>query len=38
MWTAFRGVVPFVAADLLKLAILVLFPILCLWLPSTMIH
>jgi tripartite ATP-independent transporter DctM subunit len=38
MWTAFRGVVPFVAADLLKLAILVLFPILSLWLPSTMAH
>jgi tripartite ATP-independent transporter DctM subunit len=38
MWTAFRGVLPFVAADLVKLAILVLFPILSLWLPSTMIR
>ena len=38
MWTAFRGVVPFVGADLIKLALLVLFPILSLWLPSTMIH
>jgi C4-dicarboxylate transporter DctM subunit len=38
MWTAFRGVLPFVAADLVKLAILVLFPILSLWLPSTMVH
>ena len=38
MWTAFRGVIPFVAADLIKLALLVLFPILSLWLPSTMVH
>ncbi len=34
--TIFRGVVPFVAADLLKLVLLVLFPALVLWLPSTM--
>lgn len=38
MWTAFRGVLPFVAADVILLAILVLFPVLSLWLPSTMIH
>jgi tripartite ATP-independent transporter DctM subunit len=38
MWTVFRGVLPFVAADLVKLAILVLFPALSLWLPSTMAH
>ncbi len=38
MWTAFRGVLPFVAADIVLLAILVLFPVLSLWLPSTMIH
>jgi tripartite ATP-independent transporter DctM subunit len=37
MWTAFRGVLPFVAADILVLTILVLFPVLSLWLPSTMI-
>lgn len=34
--TIFRGVLPFVVADLLKLALLVLFPMLVLWLPSTM--
>jgi tripartite ATP-independent transporter DctM subunit len=38
MWTAFRGVLPFVAADIVMLAILVLFPALSLWLPSTMVH
>jgi TRAP-type C4-dicarboxylate transport system permease large subunit len=32
----FRGVVPFVAADLAKLALLVAVPALVLWLPSTM--
>jgi tripartite ATP-independent transporter DctM subunit len=34
--TIFRGIVPFLAADFLKLALLVLFPIIALWLPSTM--
>jgi TRAP-type C4-dicarboxylate transport system permease large subunit len=34
----YRGVLPFVAADLIKLALLVLFPALALWLPSTMIR
>ncbi|HEY3917479.1 MAG TPA: TRAP transporter large permease subunit [Stellaceae bacterium] len=38
MWTAFRGVLPFVAADVVMLAMLVLFPVLSLWLPSTMVH
>jgi tripartite ATP-independent transporter DctM subunit len=32
----YQGVLPFCAADFLKLALLVLFPILVLWLPSTM--
>ena len=32
----YRGVLPFVCADLLKLLLLVLFPALVLWLPSTM--
>ncbi len=32
--TIFRGVWPFVAVDVVKLAILVLFPVLSLWLPS----
>jgi tripartite ATP-independent transporter DctM subunit len=34
--TIFKGVIPFVAADLVKLILLVLFPALVLWLPSTM--
>jgi tripartite ATP-independent transporter DctM subunit len=32
----YRGVMPFVIADMSKLALLVLFPALALWLPSTM--
>lgn len=36
--TVFRGVMPFVGADLIKLVLLVLFPALALWLPSTMIN
>lgn len=32
----YRGVMPFVIADFAKLALLVLFPALALWLPSTM--
>lgn len=36
MWTVFRGVTPFIVADLIKLALLVLFPVLVMWLPSTM--
>jgi tripartite ATP-independent transporter DctM subunit len=32
----YRGVMPFVIADLAKLALLLLFPALALWLPSTM--
>jgi C4-dicarboxylate transporter DctM subunit len=36
--TIFRGVMPFVVADLVKLALVVAFPQLALWLPSTMIH
>lgn len=36
MWQVFRGVVPFIGADLIKLVLLVLFPVLVLWLPSTM--
>ena len=33
----YRGVMPFVIADLLKLALIVIFPALALWLPSTMV-
>ncbi len=36
--TVYQGVLPFVAADIVKLAIIVLFPALALWLPSTMFH
>ena len=32
----YRGVMPFVVADLIKLALLVLFPSLALWLPAMM--
>jgi len=34
--TIFRGVMPFVLADLVKLILLVAFPLIILWLPSTM--
>lgn len=34
--TIFRGIVPFLVADLFRLAILVLFPVLTLWLPGLM--
>jgi tripartite ATP-independent transporter DctM subunit len=36
--TVFKGVMPFVAADVVKLVLLVLFPIIALWLPSTMFN
>jgi len=32
--TVFRGVLPFMAADVIRLAILITFPIITLWLPS----
>jgi tripartite ATP-independent transporter DctM subunit len=34
--TLFRGVLPFVVADVIRLGILVAFPIISLWLPSMM--
>lgn len=34
--TVFKGVLPFVTADLVKLALLVLFPAIAIWLPKTM--
>jgi tripartite ATP-independent transporter DctM subunit len=34
--TIFSGVLPFIATDILRLILLVLFPILALWLPSHM--
>jgi TRAP-type C4-dicarboxylate transport system permease large subunit len=34
--TIFYGVLPFILTDLLRLLILIMFPILALWLPSRM--
>jgi tripartite ATP-independent transporter DctM subunit len=34
--TIFRGVLPFIVTDLIRLVILISFPILALWLPSQM--
>ena len=34
--TIFYGVLPFIITDLLRLAILIAFPILATWLPSRM--
>ena len=36
--TVFKGVMPFVVADLIKLALLVLFPAIAIWLPKTMMQ
>ena len=34
--TIFKGVIPFVLTDLVRLVILIAFPILALWLPTRM--
>jgi TRAP-type C4-dicarboxylate transport system permease large subunit len=34
--TIFKGVLPFVATDILRLVILIAFPIIALYLPSRM--
>jgi TRAP-type mannitol/chloroaromatic compound transport system permease large subunit len=34
--TIFYGVVPFIVTDILRLLLLIAFPILALWLPSKM--
>ena len=34
--TIFKGVIPFILTDLIRLVILIAFPILALWLPSHM--
>ena len=34
--TVYQGVIPFIVADIVKLAFIVLFPVLSLRLPSTM--
>lgn len=36
--TIYKGVLPYCAADFVKLFLLILFPILSTWLPSTMFH
>ncbi len=36
MATIFRGIIPFVAVDVVRLLILILFPAVALWLPSQM--
>src|ERR1700680_1958974 len=36
--TIFRGVIPFVATDLVRLVILIAFPLLATWLPMRMAH
>ena len=37
MSTIFKGVLPFVATDLVRLALLVAFPIIATWLPMRML-
>ena len=34
--TIFKGVIPFVVTDIIRLVILIAFPIIALWLPSRM--
>jgi len=34
--TFFKGVLPFVATDMLRLVILISFPVIALWLPGRM--
>ncbi len=36
IWTIYKGVAPFVAADLVKLVLLVMFPAIALWLSHSM--
>jgi hypothetical protein len=38
IWTIYKGVMPFCAADLIKLILMVLIPAITLWLQSTMIR
>jgi TRAP-type C4-dicarboxylate transport system permease large subunit len=34
--TIFKGVLPFVATDIIRLVILIAFPMIALWLPGQM--
>jgi C4-dicarboxylate transporter DctM subunit len=36
--TIFKGVLPFVATDIVRLVILIAFPLLATWLPQQMAH
>jgi TRAP-type mannitol/chloroaromatic compound transport system permease large subunit len=36
LWTVYKGVIPFILADVVRLALLVAFPILSTLLPSRM--
>jgi len=35
--TIFKGVLPFIATDMVRLLILIAFPIIVLWLPQRMV-
>jgi C4-dicarboxylate transporter DctM subunit len=37
MATIFKGVLPFVATDMIRLVLLILFPLLATWLPNRMV-
>ena len=36
LYTIFRGVTPFIVAQIILIAVLIAFPEIALWLPSTM--
>jgi C4-dicarboxylate transporter, DctM subunit len=38
IWTIYKGVPPFCAADLIKLILMVLVPAITLWLPLAMMR
>jgi len=38
MSTIFLGVLPFVVTDLVRLAILIFFPVIATWLPESMLN
>lgn len=38
LWTIYKGVTPFVVADLIKLALMIAFPAIAIWLPYAMVR
>ncbi len=36
LWQIYKGVMPFIVVDLIRLAVLVIFPAIALWLPGHM--